>query len=833
MCPTEGGLFGNRCRALGRWLGDLLSHARSARLLGRLPVMLLAGLLAGFLAGSVAGCGSKEGRVESGLRKGEALLSVADWDKASLEVRNVLQIDPQNAQGYFLSARIEEGRRDIQRAFGAYSKVLELAPDHVEAQVALARIYLLAGDAANAQQLTNQLLARNPAHPGGRTLQAALQVRRGDLKGAQQTARDVLADAPGASPDTSMLLAGLYANAGDNAQALKVVQAALAQAPQHLGLLQVAAQIAAAPQATGDTAAQAAGYFRRATELAPRNADFWNAWATHHARRDELEAAETVLRDAIRAQPDDGARMLTLLTFLESRRGPDAAIQAAIKAIVDKPREHAWALRLAELYRSAGRDTDADATLRALVERAGDAPAALSARNALAAAKLAQGQTGQAQALVDEVLKINPRDSAGLVLRGRMHLAQGRPRDAVIDLRAASKDRPGSAEIIGRLAQAHRAAGEPALAREVLAQAVKDKPMESELRLLLAADLIDARDMKAAAAEVDAAIKAAPRNLRAHDLKVTLALARKDPAAAEKAYRDLKVQWPDSPAPAMRLGQLLAQQRRFDAALKEYDAAIAVAPKAAEPKVAAVALLIAQRRYDAAAARIDTLERAEPRNVLPHQLNGDLAMARANPAAAQRHYERMIDLAPELAAGYVHAARALILQDKPADALALLQRGEKAQPKQMALPMARAEWLARLDRTDEAITLYEQLYRLAPEDDTVANNLGYLLAESRGDAASLQRALALTQRFAASTNAGFLDSLGWVHYRLGDYAQAVAVLERAWALSPDSPLLQLHLGLALHKTGQAERSRDILRRALASKAVLPNLDEARRIVAQG
>ena len=282
MCPTEGGLFGNRCRALGRWLGDLLSHARSARLLGRLPVMLLAGLL----AGSVAGCGSKEGRVESGLRKGEALLSVADWDKASLEVRNVLQIDPQNAQGYFLSARIEEGRRDIQRAFGAYSKVLELAPDHVEAQVALARIYLLAGDAANAQQLTNQLLARNPAHPGGRTLQAALQVSRGDLKGAQQTARDVLADAPGASPDTSMLLAGLYANAGDNAQALKVVQAALAQAPQHLGLLQVAAQIAAAPQATGDTAAQAAfaapPNWRRATPISgtpgPRTMPAATSW---------------------------------------------------------------------------------------------------------------------------------------------------------------------------------------------------------------------------------------------------------------------------------------------------------------------------------------------------------------------------------------------------------------------------------------------------------------------------------------------------------------------------------------------------------------------------
>lgn len=49
------------------------------------------------------------------------------------------------------------------------------------------------------------------------------------------------------------------------------------------------------------------------------------------------------------------------------------------------------------------------------------------------------------------------------------------------------------------------------------------------------------------------------------------------------------------------------------------------------------------------------------------------------------------------------------------------------------------------------------------------------------------------------------------------------------ALAPDAPLLQLHLGLALNKTGQSERGCELLRKALASKAPLPNLEEARRI----
>lgn len=782
------------------------------------------------LAALLSGCAGKADRIESGLKKGAEFVRLADWDKANVEIRNVLQIDPKNAQAYFIAGQISEGKRDIQRAYGGYSKALELNPNHAQGKAALARIYLLAGDVTNAEKLTQEILAADSNSVGGRTLRAALMASRGDAAGATRLAQELLNNPKNLTVETSMLLAGLYSNAGAHQTALKVIDTALLANPTDLALLQVAAQVSSDPAADAGTAALAPGYYKRATQQAPKGVEYWNAWAAYHARRKELPQAEAVLRESMRALPDDSARTLTLMDFILRSRGPDEAAKAFLTAIADKPKEMKLRFGLVQLYRSVNRVAEAESALKSIIDLGKETPSAVAARSQLAAIRYGAGKLDEARTLVAEVLQANPRDGLGLELRGRMLLGEGKARDAVIDLRAASRDQPGSPAISGLLAQAHRAAGEPQLAREVLTEAVKFKPDSTDLRLLLAADMADSRDFKAAAAVLDEALKADATNLRIYDVKAALALAQKDTAGAEKVYRDLKVKSPKDPAVLLRLGQLSVQLRKFDVALKEYDAASLLAPNAPEPMLAAVGLLVSQRRFDEAHARIDTLLKAEPRNVLPHQLKGDVALAQGKAADAQSHYERMIELVPGLAAGYLNVARALAQQNKMDAVFATLDRGEKANPSDLSLPANKAHWLTRSGRYDDAIRTYEVLLGRAPDDDVVTNNLAYLLTEVKGDRKSLDRALELTSRFGASTNANYLDSLGWVRYKLGNYGQAVPLLERAVALAPDSPLLQLHLGMALHKQGDSQRSKLVLGKVIDSKANLPGLDEARRVL---
>ena len=52
-------------------------------------------------------------------------------------------------------------------------------------------------------------------------------------------------------------------------------------------------------------------------------------------------------------------------------------------------------------------------------------------------------------------------------------------------------------------------------------------------------------------------------------------------------------------------------------------------------------------------------------------------------------------------------------------------------------------------------------------------------------------------------NDGYIvDSLGWAHYRLGEYEEAVTELERAVSLRPEDPVIHDHLGDAYWKTGR-------------------------------
>jgi tetratricopeptide (TPR) repeat protein len=107
----------------------------------------------------------------------------------------------------------------------------------------------------------------------------------------------------------------------------------------------------------------------------------------------------------------------------------------------------------------------------------------------------------------------------------------------------------------------------------------------------------------------------------------------------------------------------------------------------------------------------------------------------------------------------------------------------------------------------------QQALKLRPDDPEILNFLGFAWAD-RGE--NLKQALSLLQKATLldPQNGAVIDSLGWVHYRLGDYRQAVHELELAAALDAADPEVNDHLGDAYWRVGRRLEARYQWRRVL-------------------
>ena len=120
----------------------------------------------------------------------------------------------------------------------------------------------------------------------------------------------------------------------------------------------------------------------------------------------------------------------------------------------------------------------------------------------------------------------------------------------------------------------------------------------------------------------------------------------------------------------------------------------------------------------------------------------------------------------------------------------------------------------RLDNDAEMEADFRAALALNPEQPQVLNYLGYSMVEQNRN---LDEALEMIERaVAASPDSGYIvDSLGWVFYRLGRYEEAVVQMERAVELLAVDPVVNDHLGDVYWAVGRHREARFQWTRALS------------------
>lgn len=329
------------------------------------------------------------------------------------------------------------------------------------------------------------------------------------------------------------------------------------------------------------------------------------------------------------------------------------------------------------------------------------------------------------------------------------------------------------------LLQAQIAARTSAAQAIAYLQAFVDRnPMARDAHLQLARALVGEKRYDEARQHFNQLLKGFPDNPDVVYPVALLALQQNDLAVAETQFNHLlTLDIPDKSIAYYYLAQIAEEKGKLDEALGLY-AKVESGDQMVQARMRSAQILAGQGKLD------------EARKLLSEASTGS----------------------EEQSIQFAIAEAALLRKAKqPQAAFDLLDARLETQPDNAELLYETALLAERLDQLEIMERRLRRVIELQPEHGQAYNALGYSFAD-RGIRLPEAREL-IDKALALMPNDTFiLDSLGWVQYRQGDLAGALATLERAYGMR-DDPEIGAHLGEVLWAIGRKDDAQKLLRAA--------------------
>jgi tetratricopeptide (TPR) repeat protein len=414
-----------------------------------------------------------------------------------------------------------------------------------------------------------------------------------------------------------------------------------------------------------------------------------------------------------------------------------------------------------------------------------------------------------------------------------MALSRRNGKDAVQAFRTVLHDQPELATVHFLLGQAYLLTGENNLAKESFEHAVALYPGQVDARRSLAALESQSGRHQEARARLDDLLKQRPNDLAALDMLMMVDLVTKNWVEAERTLERLRTASKDSAVALMAEGRLRQAQGQFEKASAAYERATTLAPNDPDPLLSLVKLDVAQGHADRAKTRLDALLAARPDHLFGHGLLGEVLALRGHPREAVAQFREASHVNPKWIMPWLDWGGLWLAQKQPEQAIQVIQAGLKANPDSEELHMLLASAYSTHGQIEPAITAYDGALRLNPRNVLAANNLAVLLVDYKGDPPNLQKAFALSRDFEKDVpHPLFLDTLGWVRFKMGQQDEALRLMKDAVAKSPEVPTLNYHLGMAYYQSGKTVEARAYLSKALKSAEAFRGRQKAEQILSQ-
>ena len=214
------------------------------------------------------------------------------------------------------------------------------------------------------------------------------------------------------------------------------------------------------------------------------------------------------------------------------------------------------------------------------------------------------------------------------------------------------------------------------------------------------------------------------------------------------------------------------------------------------------------------------------RNPVNHSFLGRIALRTENFEKARAEFTVVTQLVDSSYEAWLDLGFVYRTMGKPELEIQTYQTGlnrMRDEQSQLRLLFALGAAYEQNGQVEQGVSTFEEIIARDSDYAQALNYLGYMLAD-RG--LRLEYAHDLIERAVtlAPDNAAYLDSYGWVFYRLGKYNQALVHLKKAVALDSD-PVIFDHLGDVYRAVGNLKEARAWWQKALEMD---PDNDEVRQ-----
>lgn len=781
------------------------------------PILVITAALA------LAGCESSEQRAERHFQSAVTLLQAGDFERASVEFRNVFRLNGFHREARETYADALFARGDISQAYGQYLRLVEQFPDAGPARLRLAEIAFERGDWEEVARHGRPARELLPDEPRARAIALAVDYRDA-IVARSATSRELaggrMLDLLAEHPDNQIarrVVIDFHLNRGDTAAARAEVTRALEVNPGVFEYNALMLQLLV----EADNQAEVGAHLRVMFDRFPDRIEVRDLLISWHMSQGDGAGAEAFLRELAGAPTDASEGHATVVQFLQQTAGPEAA-RAELDRLITATAGHANAdifrTMRASIDFDAGRQTEALAEVEDVLRTAAPSDQTRRIKVILARMQVATGNPVGARARVEEILAEDPSHVEALSLRATWAIEEDRPTDAILDLRAALGQAPRDPRLLTLMAAAHERSGARELAGETLALAVEASNRAPEESLRYAGFLVQQGRREVALAVLEDSRRAHPANLPLLAALAEVHIGGQDWARARDIAAELRaIGTPEATAASARLeAAILLGQNRLSEGLAFLERIVAQEGDQASGLVGTILQThLRNNEPDRARTHLDARLAEDPGNPQLRLLDAGLRVAMGEAEAGEARLREILVEFP----GAEQPVRLLygLLNARGAtdEAQAVLAAALAANPTSMLLNMLRAETLIREKDFEAAIAIYEALYARDSSNTVVANNLASLITTHRDDPENLERGFAIARRLRGLEVPAFQDTFGWIEFRRGNYEEALLHLEPAAAGLPDDPLVQFHLAMALAAAGRTDEAIAQFERTLA------------------